>query len=232
VAGFLSVWVLLSDEMNFFVRFQYPLLPIVAMSWPRLAIDLRFGRAPRVGTGWVAAGCAALAILFFYQHTRYQTGVSRDGRYDVARALAPFADAGETMVVTEAGLLPLYSRWRAIDAWGLNDRRIAREGGLTVEYLDEIEPAVIMFHGYFPPAAETAPLGAAWNDMVATLDGYARERGYVLAAVYGPTAEDTHAYYVRPDFNDRDRVTAAIRSVSYAWGGRRVADLARDERPR
>ena len=48
------------------------------------------------------------------------------------------------IVTTEAGLLPLYSEWRAINAWGLNDARIVREGGITKTYLSEINPDTIV----------------------------------------------------------------------------------------
>lgn len=36
VVGFTSIWVLLSNEMNFRMRFQYASLPLVLMSWPGL----------------------------------------------------------------------------------------------------------------------------------------------------------------------------------------------------
>ena len=62
------------------------------------------------------------------------------------------------MATTEAGLLPLYSTWSAVDAWGLNDAFIASNGGITEEYLDRYRPEVIVFHAYFSPETpQTGP---------------------------------------------------------------------------
>ncbi len=36
VLGFTLMWVLLSNEMNYLLRFQYPILPIILMTWPLL----------------------------------------------------------------------------------------------------------------------------------------------------------------------------------------------------
>ena len=33
IAGFVAIWLLISDEMNFMMRYQYPVLPIILMSW-------------------------------------------------------------------------------------------------------------------------------------------------------------------------------------------------------
>jgi hypothetical protein len=40
IAGFTAAWVLLSEEMNFMHRFQYPILPLILMSWYPLMKDL------------------------------------------------------------------------------------------------------------------------------------------------------------------------------------------------
>jgi arabinofuranosyltransferase len=40
ILGFTAVWLFLSDEMNFMMRFQYPLLPVILMSWYPLVKDL------------------------------------------------------------------------------------------------------------------------------------------------------------------------------------------------
>jgi hypothetical protein len=74
---------------------------------------------------------------------------------------------------TEAGLLPYYSGWTAVDTWGLNDQFIAHNGGLTVEYLDQYKPHIIMFHDYYsplvPPKLTEANLSQPtynWTDLI------------------------------------------------------------------
>jgi hypothetical protein len=130
---------------------------------------------------------------------------------------------GRYAMVTESGLLPLYSEWRAVDAWGLNDPWIARHGGITEEYLDRYRPEVVMLHAYYSPLeppgprAETLGLGPAWYRTCRTLQAYAEARGYRLAAVFGREPDHTHSYYVRPGFAGADAVYAAIRGFDYAW---------------
>ena len=51
----------------------------------------------------------------------------------------------------EAGQLPLYSEWRVVDTWGLNDPWIAHNGAITDSYLDRQKPHLIMFHASFSP---------------------------------------------------------------------------------
>ena len=141
------------------------------------------------------------------------------------------------MAVTESGLLPLYSGWRALDAWGLNDTWIARHGGITGEYLDRYRAEVIMFHSYYSPLEEPGPrartsgLGPAWYRMCRTLQAYADRNGYRLAAVFGRDPSHTHAYYVRPGFPDTDAVFDAIRSFDYTWhqDGRPSTNFVADE---
>ncbi len=55
------------------------------------------------------------------------------------------------MATSEAGLLPLYSQWNAIDTWGLNDEWIAHHGEITADYLDRYKPELIIFHAHFSP---------------------------------------------------------------------------------
>jgi hypothetical protein len=129
------------------------------------------------------------------------------------------------MAVSEAGALPFYSGWNAVDTWGLNDPWIVRHGVVTQEYLDRYRPHVIMFHAYFSPVAPANserrasrdPHILRWEQMLDTLMQYAERRGYILAAVYGETPYDTHYYYVRPDFPDAAAIVQRIRSTRYIW---------------
>jgi hypothetical protein len=125
------------------------------------------------------------------------------------------------MAVSEAGALPFYSGWNAVDTWGLNDPWIVRHGVVTQEYLDRYRPHVIMF-AYFSPVAPATPSGA--QAVTHTFSAGSRcsrcsaeRRGYILAAVYGETPYDTHYYYVRPDFPDAAAIVQRICSTRYIW---------------
>jgi hypothetical protein len=53
--------------------------------------------------------------------------------------------------------------------------------------------------------------------MVKKLEAYAEEREYILAASYGDKPQDTHYYYVRPDFPESETIVSRIRSMDYRW---------------
>lgn len=226
ILGFMSAFILLSSQMNFKGRLQYALLPIVLMSWlPLLAgikDDLRF---PKWNT--LNLQKRAMSVLFVltlslgvvaYQykvgeHARY----FGDGRYGVAFLLRDYCKKGYTIATTEAGLLPLYSRWKAIDTWGLNDQWITHNGRITEEYLDRFKPQVIMFHDYFSALTSPNDRTGEWFEMVMTLKKYAQSNGYSLAAVFGDSPYDTHYYYVRTDFAESAEIISRIRSIDYYW---------------
>jgi arabinofuranosyltransferase len=237
VVGFASIFVLLSNEMNFGGRFQYATLPILLVSWYaairgiqaelRLPSLVSFPRRVRTTMTVFALTLAVGTVGYAHSLSRGAT-YGRDGRYDVGRMLGEYADEGLVLATSEAGLVPLYSRWRTVDAWGLNDPWIARNGGITEAYLDQFNPHVIMFHAWFSPLVATEG-STPWNAMTILLRDYAERRGYVLAAAYGATPRDVHYYYVRPDFAQSAAIVDRLRSMEYHYytTGVRAIDFAR-----
>jgi hypothetical protein len=228
---FTLVWIFFSDEANYYMRYWYPILLVMLLGWLPIARGLLEGHrlpSPRMAA---AVMLALAAVAGGVQHWRFShIRASPIGLYDVALGLSGLQAKGMTLVTTEAGLLPLYSRWRAIDAWGLNDAWIAQNGGVTPEYLDRYRPEVVMFHAYFTPenenqSSETRGLGRAWARMVRTLKKYVEDRGYTLAAVYAKHARESHYYYVRAGFLDHDQVVGIIKRQPYPWGGRAAEDV-------
>ncbi len=239
IAGSIGMWVLLSNEMNFGGRFQYPTLAICALSWFPLVKSMReqegfsgltaflAGRRKSV----IAAAVVCLALVFG-AHIRRSTGITygQDGRYDIGVMLSDYADRGYTIATTEAGLLPLYSGWRAIDLWGLNDPWIAHHGGVTEEYLNLRQPDVLMWHAYFSPLYPPSPERRdPWYLLGVTLLRYAEQHDYTLAAVFGVSPQDTHYYYVRSGLPESAEIAGRIRATAYAWyeNGGRCEDYAR-----
>ncbi len=169
----------------------------------------------------ILAGILLAIGLAGAQIDRWKIDYQTDGRFEVAQYLSQYADRKYTIATTEAGLLPLYSGWQAVDTWGLNDAWIAHNGGITAEYLAQVNPEIIMFHADFSPVKPRTEAGDAWGSMTLILDTYARERGYTLAAVYGESPVDTHYYYVRPDFPESPEIVAYIQSLDgggYRYG--------------
>ncbi len=231
ILGFASAFILISDEMNYGARFQYALVPIALMSWAPLVRGLNFSwlnqlsaRERSVYFIALIVLCGSLVYYSWSQNcilTSYQRSCDRpyeeDGRYDMGKLLAEYRGKGYVIATTEAGLLPYYSGWTAIDTWGLNDQFIAHNGSITVEYLDQYKPHIIMFHDYYsplvPPKLTEANLAQRWFGMTILLKDYAEANGYVLAAIFGDSPYDTHYYYVRADFEDSERLIDQISSM-------------------
>lgn len=247
IIGFAAAFILISDEMNYGARFQYALMPIALLSWIPLAGGINLPTLKRSARREDAARfiflmALAAGILFYSQRqncflTSYQQTCARpyenDGRYEMAKALAEYRGKGYVMATTEAGLLPYYSGWTAIDTWGLNDSFIAHHGGLTAEYLGEYKPHLIMFHDYYsplvPPKLTEANLKQPWFHMTITMKEYAETHGYILAAVFGDSPYDTHYYYVRADFADSKRMAQQIsemRKYYYPMTGKKSINYA------
>ncbi|HUT32659.1 MAG TPA: hypothetical protein VNE39_04190 [Planctomycetota bacterium] len=223
MAGFVGLWVLLSDEMNYHWRFQYAIQPIFLLSWPPLVEGLfvewhlpawrSLARRSRVLLS-VLGGVVFLFVLTYHHRMARLPILYADGNAAVAKVLHDFRGAGYTMAVSEAGLLPFYSGWRAIDTWGLNDPEIAHSGGITEERLARESPHLIAFHAYFSPLVPPV-VRNEWDAMVVKLKDHAERRGYVLAAVFGETPYDTQHFYVRPDFPDSAEIIRRIRATPY-----------------
>ena len=152
----------------------------------------------------VLAVFAAFSIQQSYRLAAGFYPTQFDDRQTIGAALAPYADKGYTVVASEAGWIPFFSRWRAIDSFGLNDEHITHEG-LSFAYLDSVQPDIIMYHDVAHPNPPR------WADMVDTLRDYAENRGFVLAAIIerkGPN--DLHVYYVDPRNPDAAALIEAI----------------------
>lgn len=239
---FAAAFLLVSNETNFGGRFQYALWPLVLISWyplvsglpEELGLSWQWPKEAARQAAYVVAGLLAVFALVRYSAQQSCTltiaqqacGIAyeADGRYEVATMLSAYEGKGYVIATSEAGLLPLYSNWKAIDAWGLNDEWIAHNGGITEQYLDRYKPAVIVFHAYFspliPPKIIPKNLAQEWFRMTITLKEYAESRGYTLAAAFGDSPYETHYYYVRPDFPDSARIAHAIGAMKdYYWYG-------------
>mgnify|MGYP001581112157 FL=1 len=248
ILGFAVAFGMISDEMNYGARFQYAIVPIALLSWIPLVGGIKFEALNQLSVkergAYLVAGVALVASLVYYSWFQncflalYQQSCDRpyerDGRLEMAQMLADYRGKGYVIATTEAGLLPYYSGWDAIDTWGLNDKFIAHNGALTVEYLDEYKPHIIMFHDYYsplvPPRLTEANMAQRWFSMTILMKTYAEENGYVLAAVFGDSPYDTHYYYVRPDFEDSENLIERIsefRDYFYPTTGKRSINYAK-----
>jgi hypothetical protein len=211
------------------MRFQMPLMPIVAMFLPLLLedifIELHFKAAQLAGRARLALRSAAavytVAVCYCVYRTIASPLVTGHSGEEFARYLGRYADRGYTMAVTEAGTFPYYSRWNAIDALGLNDATIAHHG-LDEAYLDRYKPELILYHLYnftTPPAGwmsrENADVPRRDGHAIQVLHAYAEHHHYILAAAYGGEPCSVHFFYVRPDTVDTDAIVQYLRNTPY-----------------
>jgi hypothetical protein len=148
----------------------------------------------------------------------------------VAVSLNQYKQNNYTIATTEAGLLPFYSDWKAVDTWGLNDQWISHNGGLTEAYLDVYKPEVIMIHDFQYQLMQPGD-NELWSLMTATLMDYAKKNNYVLAAKFGESPANTHYYYVKRSFPNAQAIISKIREIDYYWyeTGRKSIDFSTSE---
>ena len=239
---FSAMWIFLSGATDYLMRFNYCCLPMVLLAWPA-ALDAftriwgaRSGAPSRgLARNLLVATFALFALGYHYEeykHVRHRAG----GPYHVAKLLSEFPH-DYTMVVTNAGLLPFYSGWRAIDAWGLNDSYIAHAGMIDEAYLDENDPELLQIDALFSPAIDVEQRYAAVRHLVGVegtkrMVDWARARGYVLAVAYGPTPYKVHYYFVKPDLPETDEIVRRLREMDYRFesSSERCFDYATLER--
>lgn len=211
VVGFTCMWVLMSDEMNYLGRFQYPALVISVCCMPMM---LSFSSVKNWLKISVLISLVAYYLFFFQANIRLE-----DSRYEAALILQKYKTPTSILLTSEAGIMPLYSTWNSVDAWGLNDPEIA-QNGLDTAALALKLPHVIMFHAYFSPTQypQVSP-SDTWGMMVWKMDHFSQDHGYTLAAAWGLTADDTHYYYVLPNYPKSKQITQDIRALDYRWFG-------------
>jgi hypothetical protein len=163
-----------------------------------------------------------------FQRGMYNKSVYfKDGRFDIAVALNEHKQKNYTIATTEAGLLPFYSEWNAIDTWGLNDQWIAHNSGVTEAYLDKYKPEVFMIHESQYQLMQPGE-NELWVSMVATLKAYVEKNNYILAAEFGESPANVHYYYVKSDFPDSQEIIKKIQATDYHWyeTGRKSIDFS------
>jgi hypothetical protein len=223
--GYTLLWGLYSHEMNFGGRYQYPLLSILVIGawWASGDQILSLGHIMSRGSSRElllrrVVGLTYVLALLVYTLTVSAAPRNSDGGWVLGRALARiYGDRGWTMAVTDAGNLPFYSRWRAVDALGLNDKHIAHHG-LTPDYLDRFRPALIMVALNRPvldPRTWMPKNEKQGQSKAEVLRQYALDRGYVLAAVFAAEPANAYWYFVAPEIAKHSDLVSLVRSITY-----------------
>lgn len=236
IGGYHIIWILLSNEMNYLARFQYPIFPVFLILWPIVLltiskelnwskikfIDLLYQKRIKVSLIFIILFSSTCVIYQFYSFNNLR--FNKDGRYTVGKLLNNYKSKNYSILLSEAGLLPLYSEWNVIDAWGLNNQWIAHHGPITEGYIENFKPEIIMFHAFFSPLIEPNlsylkdnEMKEEWFLMTLTLNEYAETNNYSLSASFGISPYDTHYYYIMRNFTDSTEIFNLIKNISYIW---------------
>jgi hypothetical protein len=240
IVGFAMIWVLLTDENNLGMRFQYPILPLGLLSTPLVLAGLGEEAKAR---GWTwpadasarAVNVAATVLVFcsvlmsslwwrpFYLSSNSVPG---SGAYRIATGLAQWKDRHYTIVATEAGAIPYFSQWRAIDGYGLNDEEVAHNpAGISDAYLDSNHPAVIMFammpsqfigkQGFYQAWRGDPPARRDVSQVQAEMSHYAVTHDYELAARWGSSPCAVLVWYVKRGLPESQEMIDLIRQKPF-----------------
>ena len=214
IIGFSLIWVLLSNEMNYLMRFQYILFPFALLN---LAYLWKAYSSLKKSM-WIGMSIW-LFLMTYYTYNFQAKAIYKDGRYEVAKILYEFRNNGYSIALSEAGLLPFYSEWKCLDTWGLNDHKIAEEKVVSPEYLQEFAPDMLMFDAY----KEEYTLGenriwTHYQAMIEVLEKYVEENKFELIAKYtAPDQRHAHYYYIHPQISDAEIIKTKIRACRYYW---------------
>lgn len=214
-AVLLGMWVLVSSEMNFGYRFQFPIVVVVLL----MVIDLGSRELPNLARRVdslpssvrrsvpVLVALVLVVLVAHYVATQNKLDRMRDASFGPQRTIAKILAASDrhdlVVATTEAGYVCWQSGWRCIDLWGLNDERIAHEGYPDEKALADLNPDVIVVHVPTSPTASSIDGGShgfldGWTKMTEPVIRFAEGRRYVLAAVIDPKVDSGFAVYVRP----------------------------------
>jgi hypothetical protein len=224
IAVLLGMWVLLSSEMNYSFRFQFPILILALFMTVDLgsrsvpSLSERLASTPRVLRRWAPVVIVVAVVMQLvagqFVLSRQSTDTSHEAIADI---LAEVRDDRLVVATTEAGYICWKSGWTCIDLWGLNDKRIAHDGFLDEASLGELHPDVIVAHVPTTPSASSIHDAdfflEGWEHMTDPVIRFAERSGYVLAAILRPRSDSGIAVYVRPSQSFTSRLAARFGAI-------------------
>ena len=152
-------------------------------------------------------------VYFEYSSNNHLAEPIFDERVEIGLALAPFAQHGYKIAVTEAGAIPYYSSWTALDVIGLNDEYIAHNG-FDAQYLEDFDPDLIQFHAYTENYTGDWSDDTVWNETIGILVEFALAENYTLVMITDPDIMGGYEwFYLKPDLAHFDEIVTALTTL-------------------
>ena len=189
-------------DQNYANRFFFYPLIIVAVLIAGNYQSVR-SRAPQVLLTGLAIWVLFLAYFWINWAVIYILEYRQPRVLAVARELEQIPGRG-TMVVTESGAIPFYSRWTAYDPWGLNTpefaTRLIRPGDVA-----NLDPDLVIVHQESDPLPCTAPADGTQYTT--------RSWQHMTQNVIAATNDGEYTQWLLPQYNDY------YRSHPQRWNG-------------
>ena len=135
-----------SHVMDYADRFAFQLfLPVIILTLPYFS---QFTRKRQE----IVAALLLLFMFFCSKESELKEAYNYNHNFvnsDVllGKNLAEFQPSGYSLLASDVGALPYFSRWKSYDLFGLADTHIAHNG-VSIEYLREIHPDMVLVRAY------------------------------------------------------------------------------------
>jgi|GEM_PF-1175921 len=225
--SFIPVYMFSVMMMNFAQRYYYPIFVLVYIiagtsiailynhlsdsesSLPRGQLMKSFGVAVSI---ILLIGANVYFISHLQETTQYAAGFSR-GHVPLGKVMNKYKDSNLTMAAIDMGALSYYSGWRFIELGGLMDKYIAEHGAASYEYMETIDPDVIILisRSHDEYDENIIPL---LSDMQEEVFEYAEKNGFVKAA--GVRVWDGYYIipFIKPDLEELPDMEKSIKTVA------------------
>ena len=196
----------------FFWRYIFPVYPAFLLAIIAYCTDMNSGIF-KLKRKWVSVGIVMFFLLFALRHlpdTFYQEKYrTQHDRVVVGKRLAGLQGV---MFTTEAGALPYYSGWKAVDNFGLTSEEITHKG-LSYETLKVLNPDLIVLHyrsGGYKPIVESEKITHC----------YMIEHDFIAVVAVHKCFDEFHYYFVRKNsalFQEIVKRLRYIKNLNYGY---------------
>lgn len=238
---FIIAYFFINQTQNVAGRFQYPIVPVIiilsVLALDELLDGTKFNlkrvnfKEIQNNFQWfiMCILIVGLVLLTFLTTVSISPIIDSEDKIVVGKFLNEYHEEEYTIILTEAGMLPYYSEWYILDAWGLNNEYIAHHG-LSLEYIHQFKPEIVQFHVYYSNFTDewnssTLP----WDKMTKILYTYALQQNYTLACIIESWMETSFIikpngyqwYFLKPEFQDYQNILTGINAlpVDYFYRG-------------
>lgn len=228
-----ALWGLVSNEMNLAGRFQFPVVPVLAIVVPNVlmhsASEWGFGgRLKKLcggGQRLVKKSAVILLVMAVLGSTALVSRAQIAGltRIRIASFHEEVADALQTattgfgrIVTTEAGMIAWKTDLYVVDLWGLNNKQVTHQGLLRPNDIAGLSPDYLFSHPVSTKFLDRGVSGTqegSWGRMNANLFCFAQANGFEPVAIWGIDEKDLWVMHARRDAPGLELLRQLLRGV-------------------